>query len=29
MLDKKVEAEFKRIVEQDQKKGSVNEDDIF
>ena len=29
MLDKKVEAEFKRIVDLAQKKGSVNEDDIF
>lgn len=29
MLDKKVEAEFKRIIDLAQKKGSVNEDDIF
>lgn len=29
MLDKKVEAEFKKIMDVAQKKGSVNEDDIY
>ena len=29
MLDKKVEAEFKKIIDVAQKKGSVNEDDIY